>query len=216
VNKHIPQDAFASPKVTVGPLPASRKIYAAGEMFPDIRAPLREIDLHPTAGEPPLPVYDPSGPYTDPAARIDVEAGLARPRDAWIAARGGVEQYEGRPVTPLDNGGASGRHLARAFPVSRRPLRGTEGALVTQLEYARAGIVTAEMEYVAIRENLGRRRALETAEATIADGEGFGAAIPTFVTPEFVREEIARGRAIIPANINHGELEPMIIGRIFL
>jgi phosphomethylpyrimidine synthase len=216
MNKHVPQSEFRTPRVTTGPLPASRKVYVAGDIHPDIRVPVREIDLHPSAKEPPVPVYDPTGPYTDPAVVIDVEKGLARTRTAWIEARGGVEEYEGRRVRAEDNGGASGKHLAREFPLRRRPLRARAGAPVTQLEFARAGIITAEMEYVAIRENLGRKRMLEGAAARVADGESFGADIPAFITPEFVRDEIARGRAIIPANINHGELEPMVIGRNFL
>jgi len=216
MNKMIPESEFKTPEVTVGPLPSSRKVYVAGDIHKDIRAPVREIDLHPSANEPPLPVYDPTGPYTDPTIAIDVEKGLARPRSDWVKARGGVETYEGRDVTPADNGGASGKHLARAFPVKHLPLRASGAAPVTQLEFARAGVITAEMEYVAIRENIGRKSPLDGAGATIAQGESFGAAIPPFITPEFVRDEIARGRAIIPANINHGELEPMIIGRNFL
>jgi phosphomethylpyrimidine synthase len=216
MNKMIPGSAFKTPEVTTGPLPASRKVYVAGDIHPDIRVPVREIDLHPSANEPPLPVYDPTGPYTDPAVAIDVETGLARPRTAWVTERGGVEEYEGRDVKPEDNGGAAGRHLAREFPVKHRPLRALKNAPATQLEFARAGIITKEMEYVAIRENLGRKRMLENAEKAVALGESFGAEIPPFITPEFVRDEIAKGRAIIPANINHGELEPMIIGRNFL
>jgi phosphomethylpyrimidine synthase len=216
MNKHVPQSEFKTPTVTTGPLPSSRKVYVAGDIHPDIRAPVREIDLHPTANEPPVPVYDPTGPYTDPAIAIDVEAGLPRTRLAWVRRRGGVEDYEGRRVRPEDNGGAAGKHLAREFPIRHRPLRARTGALVTQLEFARAGIITEEMEYVAIRENLGRKQMLANAEQTVARGESFGASIPPFITPEFVRDEIARGRAIIPANINHAELEPMIIGRNFL
>ncbi|MEX0643943.1 MAG: phosphomethylpyrimidine synthase, partial [Parvularculaceae bacterium] len=123
MNKHVPQAEFKTPEVTTGPLPASRKVYVAGELFPDIRVPVREIDLHPSAEELPVPVYDPSGPYTDPAVTIDAAAGLARPRTAWIKSRGGVEDYEGRDVRAEDNGGAKGAHLARAFPVKNRPLR---------------------------------------------------------------------------------------------
>ncbi len=216
MNKHIPATDFKTPDVTTGPLPSSRKVYVAGDIHPDIRVPVREIDLHATANEPPIPVYDPTGPYTDPAIAIDVEKGLARLRAAWVKARGGVDEYEGRDVRPEDNGGASGKHLAREFPVKNRPLRGAAGEPITQLEFARAGIITKEMEYVAIRENLGRKKMLENAEATVAQGESFGAEIPPFITPEFVRDEIVRGRAIIPANINHAELEPMIIGRNFL
>ncbi len=216
MNKHVPQSEFQTPEVTTGPLPSSRKTYVAGDQHPDIAVPVREIDLHPTAEEPPIPVYDPSGPYTDPDVTIDVEKGLARMRTDWIKRRGNVEEYEGRDVKPEDNGGVSGKHLAREFPVRNEPLRGTGSDPVTQLEFARAGIVTAEMEYVAIRENLGRKEMLENAEDTVALGESFGAEIPPFITPEFVRDEIARGRAIIPANINHPETEPMIIGRNFL
>ena len=202
-----------TPKVTRGPLPASRKIHIAGERHSDIRVPLREIALHPTAGEPPLRVYDSSGPYTDPDAALDIGAGLPPLRAAWIEARGDTEAYVGRAVQDADNGFVSGERLTPPFPGLRRPRRATGGRAVTQFEYARAGIVTPEMEYVAIRENLGRAAARA---GQPRDGESFGAAIPDHVTPEFVRDEIARGRAIIPANINHPELEPMIIGRNFL
>ncbi|MEM9749548.1 MAG: phosphomethylpyrimidine synthase ThiC [Pseudomonadota bacterium] len=216
MNKHIPQSEFETPRVTTGPLPASRKTYVASALFPDVKAPVREIDLHPSAEEPPVPVYDASGPYTDPDADIDVERGLLRLRSDWVRERGGVEAYEGRDVKPEDNGGAAGRHLARAFPVRNQPLRGVGDAPITQLEFARAGIVTKEMAYVAVRENLGRARALKDADQRVDQGESFGAEIPPFITPEFVRDEIAKGRAIIPVNINHPEAEPMIIGRNFL
>ncbi len=221
MNKHIPQSEFKTPDVTTGPLPSSRKTYVAGDQYKDIRVPVREIDLHPSADEPPLPVYDTSGPYTDPDVSIDVEKGLARTRTAWIKARAAehgdnIEEYDGREVKPEDNGGASGNHLAREFPVRNRPLRGTGKGPVTQYEFAKAGIVTAEMEFVAIRENLGRKQMLEGAQDRVEAGESFGADIPPFITPEFVRSEIARGRAIIPSNINHPELEPQIIGRNFL
>ncbi|MCA0318336.1 MAG: phosphomethylpyrimidine synthase ThiC [Proteobacteria bacterium] len=201
--------------VTTGALPASRKVFATPDSAPDIRVPLREIVLTEGSGEPPLPVYDTSGPYTDPNVVIDVEKGLSRVRQAWVMERGGVEAYSGREIKPEDNGNA-GRHLARAFPVANQPLRGVGDAPITQYEFARAGIITKEMIYVATRENLGRKAMLDQAEAKLADGESFGAAVPAFITPEFVRHEIARGRAIIPANINHAELEPMIIGRNFL
>src|SRR5690606_11647827 len=166
--------------------------------------------------EPPVRVYDTSGPYTDPQALIDVEAGLPRLREAWIEARGDSEIYEGREVRPEDNGNVGGSHLARAFPVRHAPRRGRPGRPLTQMDYARAGIVTAEMAYIAERENIGRKRALANAAHKLAEGESFGADIPEFITPEFVRREVAEGRAIIPANINHPELEPMIIGRNFL
>ncbi|MEL7491606.1 MAG: phosphomethylpyrimidine synthase ThiC, partial [Pseudomonadota bacterium] len=216
MNKHTPQSEFKTPEVTTGPLPASRKTYVAGDLFPDLRVPVREIDLHPTANEPPVPVYDTSGPYTDPDVSIDVEKGLARQRTAWIKERGHVEEYEGRAAKPEDNGGATGKHLAREFPIRNKPLRGDGTGPVTQYEFAKAGIITREMEFVAIRENLGRKQMLEGAEERVALGESFGAEIPAFITPEFVREEIARGRAIIPSNINHPEIEPQIIGRNFL
>ena len=211
MNKHTPQSDFKTPEVTTGPLPSSRKTYVAGEFFPDIRVPVREIDLHPSADEPPVPVYDASGPYTDPAVAIDVEKGLARPRTEWIKARAkeyqNIEEYKGRDVRPEDNGGASGKFLARHFPVENKPLRGNRNGPVTQYEFAKAGVITAEMEFVAIRENLGRKKMLEGAEEKVALGESFGAEIPPFITPEFVRDEIAKGRAIIPANINHPESE---------
>jgi phosphomethylpyrimidine synthase len=214
MNIHDPN--IATPKVTTGPLPASRKTYARPDAAPELRVPVREIVLTEAAAEPPIPVYDTTGPYTDPDVTIDVEQGLARTRLAWVRERGGVEDYEGRTIQPVDNGNVSGKHLARNFPTTHRPLRAANGKPVTQLEWARAGVITKEMVYIAERENLGRKRQLERAEAALADGESFGAAVPAFVTPEFVRSEIARGRAIIPSNINHAELEPMIIGRNFL
>ena len=203
------------PAVTTGALPASRKVYAVPASAPDLRVPLREIALSAGSGEAPLPVYDTSGPYTDPDVTIDVEKGLSRTRQSWVIERGGIEQYEGRQIRPEDNGHA-GKALARAFPVHHKPYRALPGQMVTQYEFARAGIITKEMIYVAERESLGRKQLLERAEAALADGESFGAEIPAFITPEFVRSEIARGRAIIPCNINHPEVEPMIIGRNFL
>ncbi len=206
-----PQDSSAfAPSVTTGPLIGSRKVYASGCAHPDLRVPFREVLPHPSANEPPVTIYDPSGPYTDPDVVIDINSGLARTRAAWVKARGDVEEIDGREVKPEDNGNVSAEKLTPPFPKQPRVLRAKAGATVTQLEYARRGIITPEMEYVAIRENM-RRDALG-----IRDGEDFGASIPDFVTPEFVRQEIARGRAIIPANINHAELEPMIIGRNFL
>ncbi len=203
------------PAVTTGPLPASAKVYTTPASAPDLKVPRREITLCAEANEPPLPVYDTSGPYTDPNVIIDVDKGLARLRTDWVKERGGVEAYQGREVKPEDNGNA-GSQLARFFPTHHQPLRGLPGKPVTQYEFAKAGIITKEMIYVAERENLGRKAMLDNAEAMIADGESFGAEIPAFITPEFVRDEIARGRAIIPSNINHPEVEPMIIGRNFL
>jgi len=216
MNKPANQAEFETPKVTTGPLPASRKDYTAPKAAPHLRVPRRLIDLHPSANEPALPVYDASGLYSDPDVAINVEAGLPRDRAAWIAARGGVEAYSGRAVKPEDNGGAAGKYLAREFPVRNQPIRKAGEGPLTQIEYARAGIITDEMVYAAERENLGRQEQLERAERALKDGESFSAAIPEFVTPEFVRDEVARGRAIIPANINHPELEPMVIGRNFL
>src|SRR6201990_762930 len=204
------------PAVTTGPLASSRKILATPDAAPDLRVPLREIILSEGAGEPNLPVYDTSGPYTDPDVTIDVTAGLPRNRLAWVKERGGVEEYQGREIKPEDNGNVGTSHAAKAFTAHHKPLRGLDGHKITQLEFARAGIITKEMIYVAERENLGRKQQLERAEAALADGESFGASVPAFITPEFVRSEIARGRAIIPCNINHAELEPMIIGRNFL
>jgi phosphomethylpyrimidine synthase len=213
----MPDDIRTQPQtVSTGPLPASRKVYVRGKRRSDLRVPMREIDLSPSANEPPLRVYDTSGPYTDPAVAIDVRKGLARPRAGWIAARGDVEPYEGRAIKPEDDGLRRGEARANTAVFTsdgRKPLRAKPGSAVTQLHYARKGIITPEMEYIAIRENLGREA---LAEAAARDGESFGAAIPDHVTPEFVRDEVARGRAIIPANINHPESEPMIIGRNFL
>jgi phosphomethylpyrimidine synthase len=207
---------IVTPKVTTGPINGSRKIYVTPDAAGDLRVPLKEIALAPSANEEPVRVYDTSGPYTDENVKIDVEKGLPRPRVEWVKERGGVEEYEGRPIQPVDNGNATGKYLARAFPNTPKPMQAFDGKPVTQLEWARAGIITKEMIYIAERENLGRKQMLERANAAIKDGESFGAEIPPFITPEFVRDEVARGRAIIPANINHGELEPMIIGRNFL
>ena len=208
--------------VTTGPIRGSRKVHVG-----PLGVKMRLIDLEPSSGEPPLPVYDTSGPYTDPQAHIDIMAGLPALRRDWIMARGDVEQYDARAVKPEDNGHVGPYRTAqaaaqggnkdagvRAFPnVNARPLRARAGQNVTQMHYARRGIITPEMEYVAVRENLGRNAARE---ALIRDGQDFGAAIPDHVTPEFVRSEVARGRAIIPSNINHPESEPMAIGRNFL
>jgi phosphomethylpyrimidine synthase len=202
--------------LTTGPLPASRKIFVQGNLHKDVYVPLREISLSSQSQEQPLHVYDSSGPYTDTeevVLALNIEEGLPRLREAWIRARGDVEEYTGREVRPEDNGFATNERLVPEFPAKRTPLRARDGLAVTQLEYARSGIVTPEMEFVAIRENLGRERIRATSER---DGESFGAEIPDYVTPEFVRDEVAAGRAIIPANINHPESEPMIIGRNFL
>ena len=201
--------------VTTGPIAGSRKIYTSPEGRADIRVPFREIALDPSAREEPYRAYDTSGPYTDPSVAIDLAAGLAPLRAEWLAKRG-FDTVAPRAVRPEDNGNIGADKLVPACPAEHTVLAGRVGQPVTQYEFARAGIITEEMIYVAHRENLGRQKMLEGAEARRADGEDFGAAMPAFVTPEFVREEIARGRAIIPANINHPELEPVIIGRNFL
>jgi phosphomethylpyrimidine synthase len=197
-------------KVTTGPIRGSRKIYVG-----DRKVAMRAVDLEPSSGEPPVILYDTSGPYTDPAARIDIMAGLPELRRDWIRNRGDVEEVAQREVRPEDNGqlGPDRSGGVQPFPsVRKRVLRAKPGANVTQMHYAKRGVVTPEMEYVAIRENLAREEAL----VTTRDGQDFGASIPDFVTPEFVRDEVARGRAIIPSNINHPESEPMAIGRNFL
>ena len=196
--------------VTSGPIRGSRKLYVGPN-----RVAMREVILEPSSGEPPVTLYDTSGPYTDPEARIDIMAGLAELRRDWIRGRSDVEEVAAREIRPEDNGQLGPDRSAGVAPfpnVRRRVLRARPGANVTQMHYARQGIVTPEMEYVAARENLGREAALNMPR----DGESFGAAIPDFVTPEFVRDEVARGRAIIPSNINHPESEPMAIGRNFL
>ncbi|HKO97241.1 MAG TPA: phosphomethylpyrimidine synthase ThiC [Pyrinomonadaceae bacterium] len=221
-------------------LPNSRRIYVAGKQA-GVRVPFREIAQSQTRNfngaledNPPVRVYDTSGPYGDPSIETDARAGLSGVRSEWIRARGDVEEYEGRELQPIDDGYLTfdAASLARQkekgrledFPALRRtPLRAVSGRCVTQMHYARQGIITPEMEFIAIRENLGRETAFDAKINGDRDslqhqhrGQSFGAAIPGFVTPEFVRDEVARGRAIIPANINHPESEPMIIGRNFL
>ena len=205
------------------PFPASAKSYLSGAIHPELRVPVRDIAL--TNGEQ-VSVYDTSGPYTDPAAQIDVRQGLASVRGSWIEARGDSEFYVGRQRVALDDGGKRGEEDARvaqlraeAAALQRQPRRAKSGQNVTQMHYAKRGIITPEMEYVALREN-GRREWMAqyqqdaAREARLA-GNSLGASIPKIITPEFVRDEVARGRAIIPANINHPEIEPMAIGRNF-
>jgi len=225
-------------------LPNSRRIYVSGS-YPGVRVPFREVDQNATRNfqgaledNPPVRIYDTSGPWGDPGINGDVRAGLAALRRDWILERGDVEEYQGRDLQPIDDGyltfdaanQARQKEQAKGrledFPaLQRTPLRATRGNCVTQMHYARQGIITPEMEFIAIRENLGR--SLECGDSTPYKndrdslnhqhtGQSFGAAIPSYVTPEFVRDEVARGRAIIPANINHPESEPMIIGRNFL
>src|ERR1700744_1993525 len=188
-------------EITRGALPGSRKIHVDG-------VPFREVAL--SGGEAPVRLYDTSGPYTDANATIDIEKGLGARRREWILARGDVEEYEGRARKPEDDGLKRGELLSvpQFDRAHLKPLRAKPGKNVSQLYYARQGIITQEMKFIAARENLGR--------SALVDGNSFGANIPDHVTPEFVRDEVARGRAIIPANINHPETEPMIIGRNFL
>lgn len=200
--------------VTTGALPGSAKIYATGSaLLEGVNVAMRAISLAPKAEEPPVVVYDPSGAYTDANETVDIAKGLAPIRAQWVSTRNDTQGYEGRPVRPEDNGYKEYQKIeVMQFPNQhRQPRRASAGGNVTQMHYAKKGIITAEMEYVAIRENEGREQAADAMKG----GESFGAAIPRIVTPEFVRSEIARGRAIIPANINHTELEPMIIGRNF-
>ncbi len=199
--------------VTTGPIAGSHKAYSAVPGHADMAVPFREVPLDPSAREAPFRLYDTSGPYTDDTITIDLAAGLPPVRAPWLAHRGFVPT-PGRPLRPEDNGNTD--RLVPECPATPALLAGVAGQPVTQLEFARAGVVTEEMVYIAHRENLGRAAMLEGAEARRADGEDFGAAIPPFITPEFVRSEVARGRAVIPANINHPELEPTIIGRNFL
>ena len=210
--------------LTREPFPASTKVYVEGSR-PDLRVPMREIAL--TSGER-VTVYDTSGPYPDPSVAIDVRKGLAPVRAGWIEARGDTESYTGRQRVALDDGGKheerDGSRIealrAEAAGLQRQPRRAKAGANVSQMHYARQGIVTPEMEYIAIRENGKRewmREYLQDAEREARlKGNAMGARIPEIITPEFVRDEVARGRAVIPANINHPEVEPMIIGRNFL
>ena len=242
-------------------LPASTRVYVQGTIHPEIRVPMREIELSPTKNfsgelEPnePVRVYDCSGPWGDPDFEGDSSEGLPALRQNWIEKRGDVASYEGREVQPMDNGYLSGKHAEYAstsernrlieFPGltgnKRKPLRASAGHPVTQLWYARRGIITPEMEFIAIRENMGRaqqtklaeldkdlvRNELDKQHAGSGQRPGspytpsifgrFPQRIPEQITAEFVRSEVAAGRAIIPANINHPELEPMIIGRNFL
>jgi phosphomethylpyrimidine synthase len=204
----------------VQPLPNSRKVYIEGSR-PDIRVPMREISQSDTPASfgaeknPPIFVYDTSGPYTDPSVKIDIRSGLDPLRLPWILERNDTEELAG-PTSVYGQERLGDPKLASLrFNLHRRPRRARNGANVTQMHYAKRGIVTPEMEYISIRENQ-RSEGLSALLAKQHPGHHFGAAIPRFITPEFVRDEIARGRAIIPANINHPETEPMIIGRNFL
>ena len=218
-SKRLSVDEAALGRITRTPFMQSSKVYVGGVRYPGLRVPMREIALSPThhadgrvTENPPLVVYDTSGPFSDPTVELDLKQGLAPVREAWIRSNPDVEQLDG-----LTSGYGRARlgdpRLEKLrFHGRTRPFRGKAGKAVTQLAAARAGKITPEMEYVAIRENQKREAAYDGQHA----GESYGAAIPKEITPEFVRDEIARGRAIIPANLNHLELEPMIIGRNFL
>ncbi|MEC5384674.1 phosphomethylpyrimidine synthase ThiC [Uliginosibacterium sp. H3] len=221
-------------EAAIAPLPNSRKVYLEGSRA-DIRVPMREITQSDTptgmGGEknPPIYVYDCSGPYTDPAVKIDVRDGLTALRAKWIEERNDNEQLDGMTSEYGRAREADKKLDELRFNLQRKPRKAKAGQNVSQMHYARKGIITPEMEYIAIRENLNRAAYIESLKATgpngekmaafmgrIHKGQSFGAAIPEIITPEFVRDEVARGRAIIPANINHPESEPMIIGRNFL
>jgi len=219
IPKFLNQSAHVD-AAAIKPLPNSRKIYVEGSR-PDIRVPMREISQADTpAGmgaekNPPIYVYDCSGPYTDPAIKIDIRSGLPAMREGWITERNDTEQLSA-PSSDYGKQRLADPELAELrFNLQRAPRRAKAGANVTQMHYARQGIITPEMEYIAIRENQ-KVEGLSELLKSQHHGEHFGAAIPKIITPEFVRDEIARGRAIIPANINHPEVEPMIIGRNFL
>ncbi|AGF74290.1 thiamine biosynthesis protein ThiC [Bartonella australis AUST/NH1] len=201
-----------TPSVSCGPFPDSRKIYRQSLLFSDVRVPFREISLTDGSGEKPLNVYDTSGPYTDENVHIDITKGLPAISTPWLSKRADTESYPARLVKPEDNGLTRDKNLAPSFEQKHPILRAKKGKAVTQLAYARAGIITEEMEYVTIRENGGL---VTQDQKKTTSGETFGASIPETYTAEFVRNEIACGRAIIPQNINHSECEPMIIGRNF-
>ncbi|MGS2764951.1 phosphomethylpyrimidine synthase ThiC [Sinomicrobium sp. M5D2P9] len=208
--------------ITRTPLPNSRKVYVPGTLYPDIRIPMREITLSDskhsltgaTESNPPVTVYDTSGPFTDPSMTIDVEKGIPPVRSQWIASRGDVEQL------PEFSSAYSNKRLYNTdletlrFKHIRKPLCARTGQNVTQMHYAKKGIITPEMEFIAIRENQKLQEIQQLSQQH--PGNSWGAAIPKVITPEFVRDEVAKGRAVIPNNINHPESEPMIIGRNFL
>jgi len=212
--------------------PKSKKVYVSGTIHSDIKVPFREISLSASTtvngngngydikqDESSLIVYDTSGPYTDPDAKIDIREGLDPIRLPWIIGRGDVEYYDGRKIEPKDDGYREGENPnTERFPKTRdKVLRAKPGQNVSQMYYAKRGIITPEMEFIAIRENQKRKQWVENEEREQRlTGNSFGASLPQEITPEFVRDEVARGRAIIPANINHPESEPMIIGRNFL
>ncbi|WP_424192302.1 phosphomethylpyrimidine synthase ThiC [Ampullimonas aquatilis] len=233
-NPQFLSELATADEAALAPFPKSHKTYVTGSRA-DIRVPMREVSQSPTPASfgaepnPPVTVYDTSGPYTDPAVKIDIRSGLAPIREGWITERTDTEQLSG-PTSHYGIERLNDPKLAELrFNLHRQPRKAQAGRNVTQMHYARQGIITPEMEFIAIRENLQREQYLARLQATgktgqkMADlllrqhrGETFGANIPQLITPEFVRSEVAAGRAIIPANINHPESEPMIIGRNFL
>ena len=213
-------EAVTAKRTSIQPFAASEKVYVQGSR-PDIRVPMRKIVQSDTPASfgaeknPPIYVYDTSGPYTDPHVSIDLRQGLPAVREAWIRERGDTEELPG-PSSEYGRRRQEDPSLAHLrFEHIRRPRRAKPGANVTQMHYARKGIVTPEMEFIAIRENQ-RLEAISEMYKLQHPGESFGASIPKVITPEFVRDEVARGRPIIPPNINHPEPEPMIIARNFL
>ena len=197
-------------KISTGNLPSSKKVYVKGKIFDYLNVPMREISLHSSALQKPITVYDTSGPYTDNNCIINIKEGLKNIRHTWKELIKNTEFYEGRQIKSCDNGFVSESKLTPSFPIKPKVLKAKSNQPITQLAYAKAGVITPEMEYVSIRENQLRKSIYKR------DGNDWGANIPNYVTPEFVRNEIEKGRAIIPSNINHPELEPMIIGRNFL
>ncbi|ENN94893.1 phosphomethylpyrimidine synthase ThiC [Bartonella vinsonii] len=200
------------PSISCSPFPASRKIYQQSPLFSDVRVSLREISLTDGNGEKPLNIYDTSGPYTDENMIIDITKGLPAIRSSWLSKRADTESYPARFIKSEDNGGTYDTPPVSTFEQKRLILRAKKGKAITQMAYARAGIITEEMEYVAIRENEGLEK---QEQQKVQPNEIFNGTIPEIYTAEFVRNEIACGRAIIPQNINHPECEPMIIGRNF-
>jgi phosphomethylpyrimidine synthase len=212
-------------KVTRGALPASRKAYVPGKLFPALRVPLREVSQTPTrradgslAPNPAIALYDTSGPFTDPDVAIDLKQGLAPLRQAWMLERGDTEELSGPSSAWVAARQQDPALAGRRFPNPRKPLKAKPGRNVSQMHYARKGIITPEMEFVALRESLMLDAAASLPKELKRQhpGQAWGASIPARITPEFVRDEVARGRAIIPANINHPELEPVVLGRNFL
>jgi phosphomethylpyrimidine synthase len=222
-DKFYARDAHVD-SAAIAPLPSSRKVFVTGSRD-DIRVPMREIAQSDTPASfgaeknPPIVVYDTSGPYTDPDARIDIRKGLPALRAGWIAERRDTAELDG-PTSAYGRERLADAELAGLrFDLKRKPRRAKPGENVSQMHYARRGVITPEMEFIAIRENMKREEMLRTLPPIVTRqhaGQSFGAAIPEFITPEFVRSEVARGRAIIPCNVNHPETEPMIIGRNFL